>query len=312
MNKDIVTNLKLLFDSEFYYKLLLFFVEIKDSSIMSLLSSSFIRQFAVFIHEMSVYVNAEILSGTSNLFQNTNEIIRNRVHYFSNKPFAYLTEKTAVDEMIYQIQSAFLTRPKDNLYAFRHDISYIKVKDKLIYSNVEIYSLLTGTPLERKGQIEGQAIRQYCTDVASVISSFKKGFSDTEIGSLIFLENFKFAPEFSTIQFFDAKFDDAVQKSGFSNHMTTILLKMLSDVGVLLYFINDLLDPCWVDTFHLYFLTRQIAIRFDEISDAIYQIGKHFPKTESAVFIRTLEAKRIYPFPEKLRHVAKKPCGKKA
>ena len=108
------------------------------------------------------------------------------------------------------------------------------------------------------------------------------------------------------IELSNGKFDTAVENSGYSNYFTAILLRLLNDLGSLLYCVKTLFLDDWINTYHLYFFTRLIAVRFDEISDAIYIIDKNFPCEESTVFIELLKTNNIYPLPEDIRVIARK------
>lgn len=309
IDKNNMTSMKLLWDCEFYYKLITGFIEANDNRTSTLLSAIILRECTVFIQEMSLYlpiIEEAILSDCSNLFKNSYQIIRNRVHYFTSQPFDYLTEKSNAENMIRKIQKHSLTRPVDDMSAFRYDLSYIKVENMLCFSNIDVAILFEGTSIENKGNIIGHALKQYSTDLARIISSMKQGIANTDLKYIIKLEDLIPNNEEFTVEFFDGKFDVAVEKQGFTEFLTIISLRILSDIGSLQYMVSKLFDAEWRDSYHLYFFTRLIAIRFDEISDAIYKIDTDFPEGEAVEFISSLKSRNIYPFPEDIRLIAKK------
>lgn len=309
MDKDNVTNIKLIWDCEFYYNLLTGFIKTNDNKISTLLSSIILRECTVFVMETMSYVpdiEEAVLNDISKLFRDSYPIIRDRIHYFTSQPFDYIVEKTIAENAIQKVQEYFLTRPVDDISAFRYDISYLKFEDKIYLSSIDISLLLEGTLIENNGQIIGPALEKYSSDLASIISSLKNGFSNAKLKDIIKLENLIPNKINFDIEFFNGKFDTAVERSRESRHLTVILLRFISDIGSLKYLVNKLFKPEWEETYYLYFFTRLIAIRFDEISDAIYEIENNFPKNETDNFISVLREKNIYPFPKDLRLIAKK------
>jgi hypothetical protein len=308
LDKTNATNIRLLWDCEFYYNLLLGVIKINNNSIIALIASAVIRECTVFVKEMAMYnpkIGEAISSSSSQLFKKTYPLVRDRIHYFTSNPVDYLKEKSDFENTIHQIQSFFLTRPMDDLYSWRYDLSYLKVKNTIYTSSIDMYFLFRGTDIQKSGNIFGPAIKQYSADLASMISSSRHGFTDSGLGDLIHLPDLCVGAEDSDIGFFDGKFDLAVKRSGFSEHLTVVLLRILSDIGSLRYIVENLFTR-WSDTYYLYFFTRWIAIRFDEISDAMYRIEKHFPADESAKFINFVKSEALYPFPENFRLIAKR------
>jgi len=309
IDKSSVTIFKLIWDCEFYYRLLISISKIKDNGISTLLSSIILREFTVFIQEMSKYapdIEKAILEDTSKVFKDSYQSIRDRIHYFTSQPFDYLAEKSNAENIIQNLQAHHLTRPIDSLSAFRYDLSYIKVGNMVYFSSLDVNMLACGTPLEKDGRIIGDVLKQYSTDLSSIIANIKRGFTVSEIDGLINLGDLCLNGAASNIEFYDGKFDVAVSRSGFPEYLTAISLRILSDVGSLRYMVEELFADEWVNTYHLYFFTRLIAIRFDEISDAIYVIDKDFPGDESNAFIELLKTNGIYPFPDDIRLIAKK------
>lgn len=308
MDKNNITILRLFGDCEFYYNLIKGFTQIKNYNITGLLSPFILSECTVFVHEALSYLNMEkvVSKDTSKLFKDSYHVIRNRIHYFPSKPFDFSFEKENSENMIRKIQSHFLTRPVDNLYSLRYDLSYGKIENKIYFSNIDIYSLLNGTNIEKNGNIIGDALKQYCKDLSSIISSIRQGIVDSSSNFTIKLNDLCLNTTDFNIEYFDGKFDIATKSLGFSEYITLIALRFLNNIGSLIYVVNKLFDLQWIDTYYLYFFTRLIAIRFDEISDAIYRIENDFPPDISGDFITLLKSKNIYPFPDDLRSSARK------
>ena len=309
IDKSFITTSRLLWDCEFHYKLLSSIIKISDSKVSALLSSIILRECTVFVQEMSKYIPSMeeiILTDTSKVFSDSYRLIRDKIHYFSSQPFCYSTEEAIAKSVARRMQLYYLTRPIDDMSVFRYDLSYVKVDDVIYSSSMDIHMLIDGTPIEKNGKILPDVLRQYCKDLASLISSVRQGFVGTNLDEMIHLDDFCLSSERTNVELFDGKLDVAVRKSGFSEYLTILSLRFLSDLGSLIYMIKKLFTDDWINSHYLYFLARLIAIRFDEISDAVYRIDKDFPNDEAIDFINLLKANDIYPFPEDLRLVAKR------
>jgi len=308
VDKANTTSFRLLWDSEFYYQLLKGLIALNDTAAWTLLSSFAIRACTVFVHEMTNYephIGEAVLNSSTKLFKDSYPIIRDRIHYFSSHPFNYESEKADSITIVGDMQKSFITKPKDAIYHLRHDLSYIKHGDEICCSSMDINALTYGTPLWKNGQVIGKAIEQYSADLSSIISSVRAGFVSTGMGKIIFLDEL-LPTQIVRPVFFDGKFDIAVEKSEFTEYVTALSLRMLSDVGSLLFFVDAAFTNKWNESNWLYFVVRLIAIRYDEISDAIYKIATEFPHDESALFIKLLTRNGIYPFPRNIRQVAKR------
>jgi len=309
LDKTNTTNIKLVWDCEFYYRVLDAYTKANNPAVFSLLASTITRECTVFVLEMAKYlpdIESAISESSSSLFEDAYKIIRNRIHYFTSKPFNYLSEKSSTESLVYEIQKHHMTRPKDDISFLRYDLSYIKSDEMLYCSSYDVNALIYGTQIWKNGAVIPNAIKQYCFDLASIISSVRQGFNSSDISQIMRLNELKINTKNININFYDGKFDLAVERTGFSVLLTAISLRIISDIGSVLYLVQKLFINDWDNTYYLYFFTRLIAIRFDEISDAIYAVDKHFPKEESKSLLEMLKSNNIYPFPEYLRLVAKK------
>ena len=308
LDKNNTTILRMVWDCEFYYELLISITKVETPKVMAFLSSLLLRELTVFVQEMFRFVpqvEKAFLESSSKLFQKTYPIIRDRIHYFTSQPFDYENEKLMAESMLERVQSSFLTRPKDDTYQMRYDLLYLKVENVLCACSIDLYSLVNGTDIEKNGKVINEVVKQYVIDLSSVISNVRRGFSSRKLSKIFSLSSLCIE-NITSIELYNGKFDVAVSKSGFSDYLTIILLRLFSDIGSLLYFIKKLFVSDWENTYYLYFFTKLIAIRFDEISDAIYKIETEFPTDESSAFMELVKSQNIYPFPEDLRLVAKR------
>ena len=256
IDKKNVTSIKIMWDCEFYHQLIKGFLKIKDNRVGTLLASIMLRECTVFVMEMASYfpvIEDVISSDCSNLFRDTYTLIRNRIHYFTSQPFDYTSEKSSAENTISDIQNRYLTRPVDDISVFRYDLSYIKVEDVLFLSSIDIAILFEGTAIEQKGCIIGHALKQYSADLAGIISVVKQAISNSELEQIVRLEELMPHHNANNIEFFDGKFDIAVNRLGNSKFLTIISLRMLSDIGSLLYIVKKLFDVNWSSSYHLYF-----------------------------------------------------------
>jgi hypothetical protein len=276
--------------------------------ISSLLSTVVIRECTVFVKEMIDFeqnLKSAVEDSTSKLFQNSFPVIRDKIHYFPSQPFSYDTEKETYANIIDGIQQHFLTRPKDDIYHLRNDLSYIKSNGLIYCSSVDMYALTHGTSIVKDGEVHGRAIMQFCQDLASIISNVQRGFSATEVSKLISLHDLSPKHDLDFV-FYNGKFDMAVETIKCSEFITALALRMLNDIGTIRFIVEKGFNDNWSNTNMLYFIVRLIAIRFDEISDALYKIENDFPNEETSKFINLLKNNEVLPFPENIRKVAKR------
>lgn len=308
LDKRNTTNCRVMWDCEFYLQMIKMLIGFNNPAISSLLSTVITRECTVFVKEIIDFeqsLKSAVENSTSQLFQNSFPLIREKIHYFPSQPFNYDAEKEIYANIINGMQQYFLTRPKDDMYHLRNDLSYIKSNGLIYCSSIDMYALTYGTPIMKDGEVHGRAIMQYCQDLSSVISNVQRGFSATEASELIHLHNL--SPKHNlNFDFYNGKFDMAVEAIKCSEFITTLALRMLNDIGTIRFIVEKGLTDNWSNTNMLYFIVRLIAIRFDEISDALYKIENDFPNKETSSFINLLKNNEILPFPEDTRKVAKK------
>jgi hypothetical protein len=308
LDKRNTTNCRLMWDCEFYLRLIKGLIGFNNSVVSAMLSSVVTRECTVFIKEaMSFEKSLEkaVRKGSSKLFKSSFPIIRDKIHYFPSQPFSYEVEKGIYATVVGEIQQRFRTRPKDDMYHLKNDLSYVKSNGLIYCSSIDMYALTFGTAIMKDGSIHGRANKQYSQDLSSLISSIQKGFSSTDAGKIIHLQDL--SPKHNLdVVFYNGKFDVAVDAIGCSDFITTLALRLLNDTGTIRFIAETGFNDNWSDTNMLYFIVRLIAIRFDEISDALYRIENDFPNEEASAFIKLLKDNDILPFPDKIREVAKR------
>ena len=308
LDKRNTTNCRLMWDCEFYFRLIKGFIGFNNGIISAMLSSVVVRECTVFVQEAIDFeqnLKTATEESTSKLFKKSFPVLRDKTHYFTSQPFSYYAEKETYETIINGIQQSFFTRPKDDMYHSRNDLSYVKSNGLIYCSSIDMYALTHGTAIEKNGEVFGEAIMQYCKDLASIISGIQKGFSKT--GESIMIQLQDLSPKQNLdVSFYDGKFDVAVESIECSEFITALALRMLNDIGTLRFVVDTGFDDNWSDTNVLYFIVRLIAIRFDEISDAIYKISTEFPEEESKQFVKLLTDAGVLPFPENIRQAAKR------
>ena len=88
MDKTNTTNLRMMWDCEFYYRLLGGLINLNNSAAVMTLSTLIMRECTVFVKEMADYnpiIGDAISEEASKLFNASYPKMRDRIHYFLHK-----------------------------------------------------------------------------------------------------------------------------------------------------------------------------------------------------------------------------------
>lgn len=259
-----------------YYNYALIFLKVskRNSQLGTYLSTIFIRDLSVFLFEttkMYGYGNNKIIDEIiDNKFYEDLKYVRNRIKLHKKSG-----NKTQVVSILNIMQIEYKTMPKDFLYLLRSDISmFYHDKKRFIGSNFYSYYVF--------GKITNKMNNpEILKDFSHYLShSIKKLYN-----VIICEENKKtlgedFIKEKNnydlSISFIDEKIDLIIKNSSCNKVITFesfLIIQEISFIEILLIYIFDMKSI--TSTLFLYFIIKQIAIKFDEIFDSIFNIVNH-------------------------------------
>lgn len=173
-------------------------------------------------------------------------------------------------------------------------------KKILMGSTLFPWDILHTTDMIKNGKFLSGRIQQYSKELASTLNSLRIPIEEKicEILSVVPGPLKVKSLHEDIILHEDVKVDDILKKSPYSLEITYSLLMIVHEIGSLRFLLEYVLDnTIWLksDDIWMYFITKQVATRFDEIYDAIKFIEMHFPKADSAQLIADLTNAGLYP-----------------
>ncbi len=256
-----------------YYNYALMFLKVseRDSQLGTYLSTIFIRDLSVFLFEttkMYEYGNNKIIDEViDNKFYEDLKYVRNRIKLYKKRG-----NKAQIESILNTMQTEYKTNPQDFLYPLRSDISmFYHNKRRFIGSNFYSYYIF--------GKITNKM------NNPEILKGFSYYLSHSikKLYNIIICEENKktlsedFIKEKNnydlTISFVDEKIDLIIKNSSFNKTITFesfLIIQEISFIEILLIYVFDM--ESITSTLFLYFIIKQIAIKFDEIFDSIFNI----------------------------------------
>jgi hypothetical protein len=114
----------------------------------------------------------------------------------------------------------------------------------------------------------------------------------------------------STIYHEDIKLSQLEAQTGFPLELTYTLLLIADEIGEQLFFTNNVVDKksAFQDDCTLFFLTKMIAMCYDEVFDTLWRFrnGKDYKNSKTSLFDSQLQTFGIVPQKEELRDFGRK------
>lgn len=256
-----------------YYNYSIIFLKVfeKNKNLGTYLSTIFIRDLSVFLFETTKMYgygyNKNIDEIIDNEFYNDLKYIRNKIKLHKKSG-----NKKEIENILNIMQARYQTTTKDCLYSLRNDISMFYCDDKRFVGN-SFYSYYVFGKLTNK-MSNYEVLKSFSYYISSSIQTlYNVLISEEDKKSLG--ENFiKEKNSYNlSISFIDDKIDTIISTSKFNKIITFqsfLIIQEISFIEILLIYILDI--ESITSTLFLYFIVKQIAIKFDEIFDSIFNI----------------------------------------
>ena len=256
-----------------YYNYALMFLKIskRNNQLGIYLSTIFIRDLSVFLFEttkMYGYGNNKIVDEIiDNKFYEDLKYVRNRIKLHKKRG-----NKKQIEDILNTMQLEYKTKPQDFLYLLRSDISmFYHDTKRFIGSN--FYSYYVFGKITNK-MSNPKVLKDFSYYISHSIKKLYNAIICKEnkksLGENFIKENSKYD---LIISFNDEKIDLIIKNSAFNRIITFesfLIIQEISFLQILLIYIFDM--ESITSILFLYFIIKQIAIKFDEIFDLIFNI----------------------------------------
>ena len=245
-----------------------------DESLFTYMAPIFIRDLSVFLFEtIKMYgfgYNFIIDNILNNEFYNDLKYIRNRIKLHKKGG-----NKEDINSIIFMMQDKYKTNKKDLLYIFRNDTSMFYQNGKRFVGS-DFYTYYIFGKLTNK-MINSAILKDFSFYITN---SIKKLYDITICDENKKNLSQKFLKEkneyYISIEFRDEKIDKIIKNSEFSKVITfesILIIQEISFIEILLCYILDI--ELITSELFLYFIVKQISIKFDEIFDSLFNIIKN-------------------------------------
>lgn len=259
-----------------YYNYALMFLKVskKDENLGTYLSTIFIRDLSVFLFETTKMYrygyNKNIDEIIDNMFYNDLKYIRNRIKLHKKNG-----NKKEIDSILNTMQIEYKTKPKDFLYSLRSDISMFYHDNKRFIGN-NFYSYYVFGKLTNK-MSNPEILKDFSYYISRSIQKLYNVIIREENKKSLGENFIKEKNHYDlSISFIDEKIDVIIKNSKFNKVITFeifLIIQEISFIEILLIYIFDI--ESITSTLFLYFIVKQIAIKFDEIFDSIFNMINH-------------------------------------
>lgn len=287
-----------------YYNYALMFSKVfkNDKNLGIYLSTIFIRDLSVFLYETTKMYeygyNKNIDEIIDNKFYSDLKYIRNRIKLYKKGK-----NKKEIEGILNTMQIEYKTKPKDVLYSLRSDISMFYHNNKRFIGN-NFYSYYVFGKITNKMN-DYKILKEFTYYISQSIKNLYNTIICEEnkkrLGENFIKEKDHFDLSISLV---DEKIDIIIKNSKFNNVITFeffLIIQEISFIEILLIYIFDINSI--TSTLFLYFIVKQIAIKYDEIFDSISNIVNHME--EGKKLEKILLAKGILPLDSNTRSFAK-------
>ena len=203
-------------------------------------------------------------------FYNNLKYVRNRIKLHEKKG-----NKKLIESILNTMQSEYKTKPKDFLYFLRSDISMFYHNNKRFIGN-NFYSYYVFGKITNKMK-NPKILKDFSYYLSHSIKRLYKIIICEENKKTLGEDFIKEKNSYDlSISFIDEKIDLIIENSSFNKTITFesfLIIQEISFIEILLVYIFDM--ESITSTVFLYFIIKQIAIKFDEIFDSIFNIINH-------------------------------------
>ncbi len=273
-----------------------------DESLFTYMAPIFIRDLSVFLFEtIKMYgfgYNFVIDNILNNEFYNDLKYIRNRIKLHKKGG-----NKEDINSIIFMMQDKYKTNKKDFLYIFRNDTSMFYQNGKRFVGS-DFYTYYIFGKLTNK-MINPAILKDFSFYITN---SIKKLYDITicdENKKNLSQKFLKAKNEYNlSIEFKDEKIDKIIKNSEFNKVITfesILIIQEISFIEILLCYILDI--ELITSELFLYFIVKQISIKFDEIFDSLFNIIKNMK--EGKKLEKILLENNILPLNKEIQEFAR-------
>jgi hypothetical protein len=290
----------------------------KYPDISPILSPYFTRDISVFLFEAFKLLEKDAADSAADEslaeFRSNLRIMRNNMHQLVTRDKEFKDESERINTSTEQLRSLFKTSNSGAVSLFSHDIGLARAKipeeSYWITSTLFAWFLLDRTTMINQDGPIGEKIQEH----SAIITQFIGGLSEAlnlQTGNM--LETSLVLPfngdQMPTIFHEDIKLSQIEKRTGFPIELTYTLLVIADEIGQTLFFVNYLIDKeaAFQDDHTLFYLTRLMAIRYDEIFDTLWKFRNRsdYKSTSTELFDLQLTQLGIVPQKQDLRDFGK-------
>lgn len=310
----------MIFDANCYFDYVKWLVALYKTapSLCAVVSPYFSRDMAVFLYEAFALVGKDgIISNgdeTMHDFYVDLEIMRNNIHQLVTRDKKFADESERITVSTEQLQSVFKTNADGLVSLFAKDIGLTRAKtaegDLWIASTLFPWFLLDRTSMVDKDGPIGEKVKAHSTlmsaTIKAIVEKLNEHTDDAFVASLSLpLRNINE----SALYHEDITLSKIEKKTGFPLELTYTLLLIADEIGEHLFLTNYVLDKslAFQDDVTLFFLTKLLAIRYDEVFDTLWKFRNRSDYKSDATDRLDIELHQrgVLPQKETLRDFAK-------
>ena len=273
-----------------------------DESLFTYMAPIFIRDLSVFLFEtIKMYgfgYNFVIDNILNNEFYNDLKYIRNRIKLHKKGG-----NKEDINSIIFMMQDKYKTNKKDFLYIFRNDTSMFYQNGKRFVGS-DFYTYYIFGKLTNK-MINPAILKDFMFYITNYIKKLYDIIICDENKKNLSQKFLKEKNEYNiSIEFKDEKIDKIIKNSEFNKVITfesILIIQEISFIEILLCYILDI--ELITSELFLYFIVKQISIKFDEIFDSLFNIIKNMK--EGKKLEKILLENNILPLNKETQEFAK-------
>ena len=315
---------QLAFDSNCILSLIYWQIRLHERhpNISSLLSPYVSRDLAVFLYEAFLLLerDSENSKDEDSLleFREDIRIMRNNIHQLVTRDKKFTMESERIYTSTEQLQSIFKTNQGNILSLFAHDIGLTKAStpegELLIATTLFPWFLLDRTSMVDETGPIGSRIRDHSFTTKEIVKAFTDVLNiDTgnafEVSLNLPLAEF----DESMIYHEDIKLAQIQRRTVFPKELIYSLMLILDEIGEFLFFSNYIVNKnaALQDDCTLFFLTKALAVRYDEAFDTLWRFrnkkdyrsdATELLNSQLAEHILTPQKKSLRDFGKRLRN----------
>lgn len=310
----------MIFDANCYFDYILWQVKLhqRQPNVSAVLSPYFSRDVSVFLYETFALTkqSSTIPLGDETLreFYKNLAVMRNSVHQLVTRDKDFVDESGRIANSTGLLQSVFKTNTGGLISLFAKDIGLTKARisenDLWISSTLFPWFLLDRTSLvDHNGLVRSKIIKHNALISSTIKSIVEKLNLETADAFKVSLQLPLLTFDEKAIFHEDIKLSQLEKQTGFPLELTYTLLLIADEIGAFLFLINYIIDKhsAFVDNNTLFFLTRMISIRYDEVFDTLWKFRNRadYKSNITERFDAELQKRNIIPQEKALRTFAR-------